>query len=246
MTIFHPRSVVPVYDNRDFEALLIAELIPWTHGAAPVRLVVPSESLRLHWLRRLAESKGALLGVEVTTHSQLIRTMLTKAGVVWKDKSIWVEHRVRELASKRPTLRRALGDLDDGYALVASAVNELFGAGFHYAQKDAIVDAIQGWPKHPTLKVAANVSPRIVEIIQVASDLQEELEGEAPCTLWQAVVEVVERLRKQGETLAPSRQLIFIGYCDATGCVADFLAAAQRHAGAVITVEFPVCPTRPE
>ena len=93
---------------------------------APSRVIVPSRSLRLHLLRRLAKAKGALLGVQVQTHFEIVREVLDSRGEPWASGGLWSQELSRIEADQEPTLRDALGSLDDGYAAVARSVDELF------------------------------------------------------------------------------------------------------------------------
>jgi hypothetical protein len=246
MTALLPGSVVPIHDNRQFEQLLLAGLPVWSPGSAPVQLVVSSESLRRHWVRRVCQAKGATLGIEVLTHTQFIRQILEAGDRPWRNRPAWIDHRIRALAADQPNLRGALGGLDDGYALVSGAVTELFDAGFQAVHADAILEAIQGWPSAPGLKVLSRVSPRIADIIRVAEALDQELEDGLPGSLAMAIDAAVDILARQGADVVPSSQLVFLGFCDATGRITDFLDAARRYAGGVITIEVPVSPTRPD
>ena len=65
-----------VHDARKGERAILEALPRWEPGSPPIRLVVPSSSLRLHWIRLLTKEFGAVLGLEVVTHSQLVRSVI--------------------------------------------------------------------------------------------------------------------------------------------------------------------------
>ena len=93
MTVVSPRTVTPVHCARTFEQHFLESLPKWKLGDSPTQLVVPSESLRWHWVDALARSKRALLGVEVLTHPQWIRGVLGEAKLACELRPAWVEHR---------------------------------------------------------------------------------------------------------------------------------------------------------
>ncbi|HHQ47551.1 MAG TPA: hypothetical protein ENK19_01530, partial [Acidobacteria bacterium] len=96
----------------------------------PLRIVVPSRSLRRHLLAVLTRELGALAGVVVQTHRALARQVLEAAGETPPPGGAALQEvMVRRLASEREALREALGGLEDGYRVVAASVRDLLDAG---------------------------------------------------------------------------------------------------------------------
>jgi len=246
MDSFAPSSVVPIYDNRDFEDLLLESLPQWSPGAPPVRVVVSSESLRRHWIRRIAVAHGAVLGVEVVTHTQYLRQFLRASSLEWRNRPLWIDHRIRAIADEMHTLRSVLGSLENGYGIVTKAIVELRDAGFEPGLVEAMLESVQAWPRRPGLGVGSQVAPRVTDLIRVAERLDSELEQLPASSMAQAVRAAVEVLREKGDVNLPSSMLVFIGFCDATGSIADLLEAARRYADGVLTIEVPARPTNPQ
>jgi len=245
MTIFEPGLTHPVESLQDFEERLISALPAWEPRSEPVKLVVSSKSLQRHWVRRLAKAKGAVLGVDICTYTTWINEILQGTEREWAHRSAWVEYQTRRMAMDEPVLRRALGDLDQGLDLVVRMVHEFLDAGFLSAHSDAILEAIREWPQSATLGVGSGVAPRVAALVRVARRLAAELESRAPHVLPTAIDAAISRLEAVGSDACPHRGIVFLGFSDATGKVADLLEAAQRFLGASVAIEMPPNPAHP-
>ena len=198
MTFVSPGSVTPVHCVRTFEQRFLESLPKWRLGDPPTQVVVPSESLRWHWVDALARSKRALLGVEVLTHPQWIRGVLRDAKLGCELRPAWVEHRAQVLAAKEPVLMRALGRYDDGLALASQAVIELIEAGFNPALAEPILEAALAWPRQPRLGVGGLVAPRVAALIRVAKKVSEEAAIAGGVMLPMAITKVIEIIKREG------------------------------------------------
>ena len=243
MTLVTPGAVIPVHCARTFERQFLAELPEWTLGDPPTQVVVPSESLRWHWVGVLARSRRALLGVEVLTHPQWIRGLLREAGLPCELRPAWVEHRAQALAAKEPVLMRALGRYDDGLTLASQAVLELIEAGFEASMAEGILEAAQAWPRQSRLGVGGLVAPRVAALIRVAKKVAQEAAVAGGVMLPMAITKAMEIMKRPGAVSA--RPVFFLGYADATGRVADLIDAARTHMGARVALDFPPSPTNP-
>ena len=103
---FEPGMVVLVRDPRVLEEWLLGAIggIGTDHGFE--RIVVPSESLRRHWVRRIVQQKNAVLGVEVCTHKKLARRLAKRTGQTVLDRTPWVNELARDVADDE-TMRTA-------------------------------------------------------------------------------------------------------------------------------------------
>jgi hypothetical protein len=102
--------------------------------ALPVRVVVPSRSLRLHLAEALVRYCGrGLAGVLVQTHHAAAREVLERAGEPPPPARGVAELLARRLARAEPELAGPLDGLVDGYAAVAASVRDLVDAGLEPA-----------------------------------------------------------------------------------------------------------------
>ncbi|HEY5657260.1 MAG TPA: hypothetical protein VIY27_05685, partial [Myxococcota bacterium] len=114
--------------------------------ARPVRIVVPSRSLRLHVASLLVRRVGrSLLGVEVQPLAALARSLAERAGV-WLPgeglSALWV----RRFARDEPALAGRLDDLVDAYAAVSASVDDLLDAGLEVAHLEALEACLEASP----------------------------------------------------------------------------------------------------
>ena len=221
MSVVSPGSVLPVHCARTFERYFLTQVPEWQLGEPPIQVVVPSESLRRHWVGVLSRERRALLGVEVLTHPQWIRGILREALLACELRPAWVEHRAQALAAREPVLMRALGRYDDGLSLASKAVVELIEAGFEPALAEPILEAAQAWPRQPKLGVGGLVAPRVTALIRVAKKVMEEAAEAGGVMPSMAITKVIEIMKREG-AVSP-RAVFFLGYADATGRVADLI-----------------------
>jgi Superfamily I DNA and RNA helicases len=226
-----------------------AELIGWVreHRARdaadvwpPLRIVVPSRSLRRHLLAVLAAKLGALAGVRVQTHRSLAHEVLDRAGEAPPaGGSTAQELLVRRIAAGEPALRDALGGLEDGYAPVAAAVRDLIDAGFEDAMMDRAVDAVL------RSGLTGDRLQRALAVLRVAAaviDAGRKLACPHRGTLLERAA---TRLAAEPEVL-PARGVLVVGFAEATGLVTRLLRALVERPDAEIIVEHPPDPARPE
>jgi len=240
-----PGSIAQVYDPMACEKAVLSSLPEWVPGSPPVRIVVPSESLRRHWVRRIAQTSPAKLGLEVLTHNQAVRTILHRAGVAPCAGRMWPEHLAQEAAAEEPILAHTLGSLENGFNLVASAVSELSDAGVALEHFDGLIDSIRGWPSQPSVAVSGGVAPRVIAVMRVARCVGVELQGTRYVWPGQAIGMAIDLLRADAQTVFPSSAIFALGYADATGTVADFLEALHGSLGATLLIDSPRSPTDP-
>lgn len=228
------------------EAAVLDGLGPFTPGADPTRIVVPSEALRRHWVRRIARHRGAVLGVEVCTHKQLIGQILTAGGLAVRPRDAWLDQLARQYAGEEPVLASALGSLEDGYGLVARVVAELLDAGFTHEHASGILSSVQAWPSRPNVQVAAGVAPRVMALIRVAALVEQEAQSLGAASTSISISLAVKCLEEQGARALGSSAMRLVGFADATGRVADLVDALRVHLDAIVFLEVPPDPSHPD
>jgi len=220
------------------EARLLAEvarLAPRTAAdlGSPVRIVVPSRSLRLHLLRRLAEAHGAVAGLVVQTLGGVAREIGERAGVPNAVRPAGFELFVRRLARGEPSLAAELEDLDDGYGAVLGAVRDLADAGFVPELTDGVLERIDelGRAVPRADRVRAAVLVRVAARALEAAELADAHPRAAGYRL------AAEAIGSRGGRLLPSRALLVHGFADLTGVAADLLEAILRACGGTVLLD---------
>ncbi len=130
--------------------------------AQPVRVVVPSRSLREHVAGAIVRHCGrAVVGVQVQTLHALVLEILDRGGAEARAAEDLYPVLVRQVAREHQLLRRELDDLVEGYGAVAGVVSDLLDAGFEPSGLDALCDAV---------RQTASQSPMEVEVTHANAD----------------------------------------------------------------------------
>ena len=232
------------------ERALLRLLAPYLEAAGdphalarPVRVVVPSRSLRLHVAALLARRHGALLGVQVQTLTALARDVVERrdpeaAAAAGGDLAF--EVLVRRLARREPALARGLDGLVDGYGAVSAAVRDLLDAGLLPVHAEAAEEALAA-------ALAGDRGPRATRgqveraraLVRVAARVEEALAEHR-------AVRYSGRLRRAADLIAedpgaalPARAVLVHGFADATGVATDLIEALLVHRGARLVLDEP-------
>jgi hypothetical protein len=208
----------------------------------PVRIVVPSRSLRLHLLRRLVERHGAVAGVVVQTLGGLAHEIAERAGLRERTRIAGFEVLTRRLARGEKALASELDGLGDGYEVVVGAVRDLIDAGFGPEHEDAVEERIDELvPVVPGAERA-----RAAALVRVAARGLEaaRITGARPQAEY--VRGAVEALEQLGPAALPSRRVVIHGFADLTGTAADLLTAVLRTVGATVLIDLVPDPSHPE
>src|SRR5258707_12133410 len=98
--------------------------------ARPVRIVVPSRSLRLHLSSAIVRRRGrSAAGVILQTLFGLAAEVVERAGESVPRGAPLFEAFAQRAARAEPALRRGLEDLVDGYGTVGATIRDLLDAG---------------------------------------------------------------------------------------------------------------------
>ncbi len=228
---------------RPVEARLLAELRLQAAAARrdvsllarPLRVVVPSRSLREHVAGALVRSLGrGCAGLLVQTSSAAAFEVLERAGAPAPASDLLFPVWLRREARLEPALALPLEALRDGYGAVQAAVSDLLDAGFGAAHAEFAGEALEraGAPPGPAreralalLRVAARLAARI-----------ERAELGHRSALYRAARECLE---SRGAELLPARAVYIHGFADATGVQGDWLEALMRISGASAFLDHP-------
>jgi hypothetical protein len=208
---------------------------------APLRIVVPSSSLRVHLLRRVALEYGSLVGVAVQTLHGVATELIERAIEPGRVGDAAFELMVRRYASRQPELRGELDGLQDGYGVVAAAVRDLLDAGFFPVHADAVRDKLEDLRG----RVADRRLARVAALVRVASLVSDELSRLGVRRSAQAPQRASELLAEDGPRLLPARAVLVHGFADATGVATDFIHALLIGFGGLLVLDRPPDPALP-
>ncbi|MEN8164877.1 MAG: hypothetical protein ABFS37_12165, partial [Acidobacteriota bacterium] len=205
----------------------------------PIRIVVPSRSLRRHVLKALARRFGAVVGVVVQTHRALALEVLERAGVELPAGGAGVQDLLaRRYAAEEEVLRQDLVDFDDGYAPVAAAVRDLLDADFGPEMVEPVNEAI----RH---SVSGAEADRAEAVVRVADRCQAEARTLGLARRGSLHQSASAVLAGSGETALPSRAVLIHGFAEATGLLSKFLEMLVRQCGARVVMDHPPDPVGP-
>ena len=237
-------AVVAAHGPLAVEARLLADLAAHTGAprlvahtdasgfeplARPLRIVVPSHSLREHLVAQcVRRARGALAGVGFHTLHGLALAILERAHRPPPRGGRLFGVLVARFARAEPALARALAHLDASWPAVESSVADLFDAGFEPASEPALL---------ATLAAATGIS-------DLARDRARALVRTAAATARASSAAGLCRrsdvLRRAAQTIADDPNLLAAhavwihGFAEAQGVELELLAALRDHCCATI------------
>jgi len=210
--------------------------------AKPVRIVVPSRSLRLHLGNAIVRHRGrSVAGVTIQTLHAVAFEVMERAGEPAPAGMPLFDVVAQRLARSERSLRQGLGDLVDGYAAVAGTVRDLLDAGFEPALFEAVDEALAGDGPLATGPAGKDEVERARALIRVAARTDAVMREIGLGRVSTLLRRAVELLATDPERALPSRALLIHGFADATGVATDFLQALLRR-GAVLILDQPPDP----
>ncbi|HVT17708.1 MAG TPA: PD-(D/E)XK nuclease family protein [Thermoanaerobaculia bacterium] len=207
--------------------------------ALPLRVVVPSRSLRLHVAAALVRRRArAAAGVVVQTLHGLACEILERAGDEVPPGMLAFEVLAERLARAEPELRRGLGDLVDGFTAVASTLADLLDAGFEPAHAGAAEEVLASEGRSAG---AAEVL-RARALVRVAARAEEAMRHHGLARRSTVLRRAAERLAADPARVLPARLVLLHGFAAASGVAADLLQALARHRSARLLLDRPPRP----
>ncbi len=231
------------------EAVLCAEVLRWLAAAEqdpsrlalPVRIVVPSKSLRLHVASALVRHRGrGTAGLIVETLHTLALEILARAGEpAGSGRGALFEILSRRAARAQPALFRGLEDLLEGYGAAAATIRDLLDAGLDPAHADALDEllATEGKAVATPMDLA-----RARALVRAAAGTEVEAERLGVGRIADLFRRATEVLLSRPEIL-PARAVIVHGFADATGLATDLIEGLVRACDATVLVDRPPDPS---
>ncbi len=208
--------------------------------ARPVRVLVPSRTLRLHLCSRLVERPPATAGVLVQTLFSAALEILERCGIEGREGTLALELLVRREARAEPELAEAFGELQDGYRSVVAAVRDLLDAGLETAHADAVRELLERSPAAPAVRRRARA------IAAVAARALAALEGRTALPPGLLLARARAAFERDPGRALPARALLVHGFGDLTGRAGDLLEALLSSVPGRVFLDEPSDPADPE
>lgn len=201
---------------------------------APVRVVVPSTSLRDHLARRFVRLHGPAAGLRFQTLQGLAREVLRAAGEEPPRGEALFPVLVERFCREERVLADGLDSLVDGYVPVAATVKDLLDAGLEYSLTEGVVELLA----EGTGSVGAPARQRAAALVRVAGKVERAM---ALMEIGRAgdALRAAGRLLEDHPQLLPARAVLVHGFADATGRAADLLDALLQRPEARIYLDLP-------
>jgi hypothetical protein len=207
----------------------------------PIRIVVPSRSLRHHLIRAVTRRRGGVAGLNVQTLYGLAMEVLARSDSQAPAGDAGFEIVVRRLAAIQPSLSATLADLDDGYDAVVGAVRDLLDAGFQPGNEEGVLERLD--------EVAGEVAPERIErargLVRLTTQVLELTDDLGVWRSTQALQLAEDMLHRLGPDALPTRALLIHGFADVTGIAADLLLTLVRMHGGTLILDRPPDPADP-
>jgi len=234
-----PTSVLLAPDSRTAEEWLLAEVERRARGSTrlsePLRVVVPSQSLRQHLQARFAERRSAWLGLEVATLHAAARSILSAAGMAPRDGTALLPILLERRARGRRILSAAFGDFRDGWSALAASASDLADAGFEPILAEALVERVE--TERDVLP--ARTLQRARALIEALAEALTDLEALGLTTSAGRLAAAAGLLAERGPSVFPARALFLHGFADATGAATELLIALTNQLDATVLLLEP-------
>ena len=212
--------------------------------AKPVRIVVPSRSLRLHLAAALVRRRGrSVAGVTVQTLFGLASEILERTGEPVPRGGLLLDVFAQRAARAEPSLRRGLEDLADGFSTVTGTVRDLLDAGLEPVHAEAAEEVLASDGPLAASRAELERARALVRCAARVEAAMDDLGLGRASTLLRRAAEIVEI---RGERSLPSRAVLVHGFADATGVATDLIQALLRRCGAWLVLDHPPKPEDPD
>ena len=219
----------------EIDRLAPASLEALAAAPGPVRVVVPSGSLRVHLLAELGRRRRAWLGVEIVTLRRLALLLYERADAPVPRGGKLLPILVARAAKREPDLAGPLAPLEGGFATLVATVRDLIDAGLESAHGHPLTELIADHD----VRIAFDDRPRAAAVARVAARTALDLErlGLAPgATLLRRAADL---LAAQPDLLPPALGWLVHGFADATGSALDLLQTLSTRGPTTLLLDLP-------
>ncbi len=224
-------------DSLAAERALIAELGRQTDLDPIGRkiVVVPSHSLRIALLARLAGVRPAWLGLEVVTLRGLARTLLERGGREHRSGDALLPVVVERLARRERALAKHLETLVDGFAGAQGAVRDLLDAGFGEEHLEAALERLE----EERSQLGGDALDRAAALCRIAAASRVELAALGLAVDADLYAQSEALLIAVRDRVLPEASLFIHGFADATGVATDLLSELVRQGPTIVLLLEP-------
>lgn len=206
----------------------------------PVRIVVPSRSLRLHLSAAIVRRRGkSAAGVILQTLFGFASEVLEHAGEPAPQGSPLLEAFSQRAARAEPALRRGLEDLVDGYGTVSGTIRDLLDAGLEPVHADVAEEALASDGPQVASRAEVERARALVRAAARAEGWMREHDLGRVANLLRRVTEIVEA---DPDRALPFRSILIHGFADATGVATDLIQALLSKCSAWLVLDHPPRP----
>ncbi|HKV13063.1 MAG TPA: hypothetical protein VJ725_33285, partial [Thermoanaerobaculia bacterium] len=231
------------------EALLLERLVALAEETRrdprllglPVRVIVPSRSLRAHLGTAVVRSRGrSVAGMVIQTLDGLVLEILERAGETAAPGEPLYGLLAQRLAREEPSLRQGLSGLVDGYGAVVGTVRDLLDAGLEPELEEAVDDALKTDGPAAGSRAEVERARALARIAARTEALARHLGLARRSTLLRRAIEILEG---DPARALPSRAVLVHGFADAIGLVTDLLQVLLKRRGAWLFLDRPPEPS---
>jgi hypothetical protein len=208
--------------------------------ARPVRIVVPSRSLRLHLSAAIVRRRGrSAAGVILQTLFGLASEVLERSGEPTPRGAPLFEAFAQRAARAEPALRRGLEELVDGYGTVSGTIRDLLDAGLEPVHAEIAEEALASDGPQVASRAEVERARALVRSAARAEEWMRERNLGRVANLLRRATEIVEA---DPERALPSRSILIHGFADATGVATDLIQALLSKCSAWLVLDHPPRP----
>ena len=208
--------------------------------ARPVRIVVPSRSLRLHLSAAIVRRRGrSAAGVILQTLFGLASEVLEHAGEPAPRGAPLFEAFAQRAARAEPVLRRGLEDLVDGYGIVGGTIRDLLDAGLEPVHAEVAEEALASDGPHVASRAEVE---RARALVRAAARTEEWMRGHDLGRVADLLRRATELVEADPERALASRSILVHGFADATGVATDLIQALLSKCSAWLFLDHPPRP----
>lgn len=218
---------------REIERLAPATPADLAAGIGPVRVVVPSGSLRVHLLAELARRRPAWVGVEIVTLRRLALAIFEGAGISPPRGDALLPVLVRREALREPSLAGPLSLLEGGFAPLVAAVRDLLDAGLEGVHGRPLAELVAS----DEVRIAFADRPRAAAVFAVAARVARALDRLDAAPGAMLFARAAGLAAERPGLLPPATRWLIHGFADATGSALDLLERIVRTAPATLFVD---------
>ncbi len=236
--------ILVAHGAREAEDLLLGEVSRWVEQvrrnpsllSAPLRILVPSRSLREHLAALLVRRlRPGLAGIRIQTLHSLAKEILEGAGKKVPGGAPLVELLIRRHGSEEPQLKEELGHLRDGMGAVVGSVVDFLEAGLQEAHLEALDELLCSKSQLPAAQ-------RARAVLRVAGRTLQDMETLGVGIHSTSLVLARELLEERGEELLGEGPILVHGFSDLTGVGLDFMETLFRLRPCGLVLDHPPCP----